>query len=98
MFEGEGCISFRHPNGVLLNVESTDEDTIRNLHDVVGFGNFRVNPSRNPKWKTTYQWYAQRKDDVVWLLWMMLPHLSKRRQGKALEGLRRLKNSKGRAW
>jgi hypothetical protein len=85
LFEGEGCIDVRRTGRktyLRLQVQMTDEDTIKRVAAFAGcgslYGPYRRTNSRRDIWN----WYAH-SDDAYRVLMPMLPHLSERRQDAA---------------
>lgn len=96
LFEGEGCIAWRPPNGVNLMVSMTDGDVIRRIGEVTGVGRvsgpFDKGPGRKPVWC----WQEGSKREVVRLLLAVSPLLGDRRRERALEAAERLARNTGR--
>jgi len=91
LFEGEGCITVRmvghkYPSwGITLVM--TDEDVVRKFTEIIGCGNLRLEPSRNPKRKPIWCWNTYNRIDVFNTLEMLLPYLGARRRSRAEECL-----------
>lgn len=99
LFEGEGCFCVnRQPSKSkpMAHVElcSTDEETVRRFHKVVGVGNvlgpytYRLRPNNKPywKWKVNKFEYAQHIGAILW------PWLGERRREAAKSMLEAINN------
>ena len=92
LFEGEGCITSHagatklSPRYLRLALASTDEDVVRQFHEIVGLGSVGgpYGPYKGKTKKPHWQWHAatQKADQALTVL---LPYLGERRQAKAEE-------------
>lgn len=95
LLEGEGCFSLRNAKASkvkLLQVSCgmTDEDTIRKLHRIIGFGNVHVARRCDPRRsnaKLIYTWACARRNLTVPLLEAVRPHMGLRRGARIDEML-----------
>ena len=90
LFEGEGCI-YKDPrcNAVRLTINSTDEDVLQRLFNIVNVGYIRPvkHSSERQHYKPMWCWSVWKKQDVKHLLIQMLPMLGERRAYTALNAL-----------
>jgi hypothetical protein len=98
LFEGEGCISMRRPNGaryeyVRLTLGSVDFDVVNRFHRVVKVGRIYERPA-NANRQLCYIWHCQRMEEAQELIEKMYPLLGNRRRAKAREALRVRKQSR----
>lgn len=87
ILEGEGCFSMSKRKGkeyyqCSILCEMTDEDTIMELHNVLGVGRVSQRPTRINR-KPTWILSIQKQKDVFDTLICIMPYLSKRRLEKA---------------
>ncbi len=106
LLEGEGCFYLatrKNQDGTprpLLSVicSMTDEDVIRRMHDLIGFGNFhtRDRSHENPRYKKSYTWQSSDALLLMPLLHSLLPLMGERRGAKideliaAMDGWKRI--------
>lgn len=95
IMEGEGCFTIRRAPASkikLLQVYCgmSDEDVIRKLHSIVGFGSVhttnRTDPARASH-KTIYAWNCAKRSVVIPFLEAIRPHMGARRTAKIDEML-----------
>ena len=88
LFEGEGCIYLSPPSkrgqAKRLTVAMTDRDVLDRFAAIVGVGGIRPHPVRGNR-KPCWAWNANRWEDVVYVLDLLMPHFGERRTAKALE-------------
>jgi hypothetical protein len=90
VFEGEGTIRIRKGNyGAQVSIRMDDEDVIRRIHRIMGFGNFYENPERrkNDAVVTQYIWQAASAEHVCAFLAAVWRFLGDRRKARAAEAL-----------
>jgi hypothetical protein len=83
LFEGEGCIYYKHVNGYLhkrLALTMTDEDVVNRFADVFGWSVTTAKGTYKPAWATR----TGRTDKIITALSQMLPYFGQRRAYKAL--------------
>lgn len=86
LFEGEGSMSKATKSyAIVCALGSTDEDTLRHFHAIVGVGKVRgpIAPTHSRK-KALWVWDVS-GDNAAWLVERMLPYLSLRRSQRARE-------------
>lgn len=93
LFDGEGCISYKHKNSVSLSIKMTDEDLIQRFHKLAGCGSLYYYDKAD--YKRMFVCEIGKGEDCRRLLLIMLPWFGKRRTAKALDALERLKNNRG---
>jgi hypothetical protein len=93
LFDGEGCISYKHVNCVILKISMTDEDLIKRFHRLADGGNVYFYDKKT--YKRMYVWEAGNHNDCRRLLLTMLPWFGERRKTKSLEAIERLRNNAG---
>jgi hypothetical protein len=88
IMEGEGSFILtnngrREEEMAMLVVAMTDEDVVRRVHALTGCG--RVNgPYMGPgRRKPIYRWRIRNRDDVMYLVKLVLPMLGNRRRKQA---------------
>lgn len=84
VFEGEGCISPTR-TGIALNIQMTDEDIIKRLHDAIKVGSIQGPRQGRLGTKPIYTWQVSGKRDVARVLCAMAPLLGERRRAKIME-------------
>jgi len=86
LLEGEGCFSYDAP-ALQVRCQMTDEDVVRKLHLLAGFGN--VNevspPVKYPNHKTSWEWKSRSSADVHAFELAILPYMGERRTQKILD-------------
>lgn len=95
LFEGEGCFSSRLPQDVkhghryaCAALVMTDEDEVREFHELVGVGKVYANAiPANKKHSSTWGWHAQRRSEVEQVALLLAPWLSQRRLIQAVNVL-----------
>lgn len=99
IFEGEGCFTITHGSYVTKSegrkrwpfaraqMKMADEGVIRRFHGIVGVGSVHQqdpSPSSTSK-KTQWCWQTSAKKDVRYVIELLQPWLSERRQERAKE-------------
>lgn len=87
ILEGEGCFSMFQRKGKTyytcsILCEMTDEDTVNQLHQVLGVGRISQRPARTNR-KPTWLVSIQTQKDVFDTLIRIMPYLKERRLAKA---------------
>lgn len=99
IFEGEGCW---YPNKnrsnwkLLIEVSMTDEDVIRHLHKVVGFGSVTTK-GRTGSLKTIYKWCCS-GDAAEELAMKLIEFLGTRRRARLNEVLFQIREHNAARW
>ena len=66
LLEGEGCFGINRSRNLRIECKMTDEDVIRRLREITGFGSIRINnKERKPSGslgKIAYHWMGYGKD------------------------------------
>lgn len=95
LLEGEGSFHcdggrgsrLRETTGHLsITVQMTDEDVIKKIQQVTGFGTFR-SPRQLPSGKTCYGWSVSNQTQAAGLMMTLLPLMGVRRAAKIRECL-----------
>lgn len=88
LFEGEGCVDAHRGKGdrprLRLQVQVTDEDTVRRCLAATGRGVINGPYQRTNGRRDIWNW-SVKSDDAYYLLTRMLPHLGARRRERTLE-------------
>ena len=89
LFEGEGCMSFKHNgNGKIyprLYLKMTDKDVVEKFASTVGYGNVNLVPSPRSEWKDAFAWEISKMSEVRRIISSFLPFFGDRRAHKALD-------------
>lgn len=92
LFEGEGSITLNRKTSArrellygCFAVGMTDEDVIRRLRDVMGFGSIRVEPRSHLGRKDMYVWKTNSRSDFLRAAELLRPWLGARRGTKLKE-------------
>ncbi len=85
LFEGEGCITVQRQRGrknhPRLQLNMTDEDTVRRFHRVVGSGAVRFKPATDDVRKDQWAWVSACLGARTIMEWMY-PMLGDRRRAR----------------
>jgi hypothetical protein len=92
VFEGEGTIRPRRTAthyGAQVSIRMDDEDVIRRIHTILGFGNVYQLAEHRKSGKTVmqYNWQVAAAQDVRQFLTLVMPYLGQRRHLAAEEAL-----------
>lgn len=80
LLEGEGYFGYTERHGAHISCASTDEDVVRRLAEVLGFGRV-YGPYVKPQGrKLVWEWHVYKPIDATILLQQLLPHMCNRRQ------------------
>lgn len=105
IIEGEGCFSYTQKyyetkkgsvkyRYARIKVTSTDEDVIDSLLALTSVGHkYGPTQPKNSKHKPVSWWTVTKKEDVLWLINTIEPHLMKRRKERARELKETINNS-----
>lgn len=91
LFEGEGCFNaFKRKSGkwgVQVRLGMTDREPVERFARIVGAGAVHDGrqAQKHENWKPLHEWYVQSGPEVARVIDMLMPHLCKRRAGKAQE-------------
>lgn len=95
IFDGEGSVCDDGKNGVRLQIEMTDQDTIEKVKEFTGVGNISVVPPSKDNYQIKYKWRVGTKEDVITLINLILPWMSLRRTERMKKALDRLSSNRG---
>jgi hypothetical protein len=89
LFEGEGTVGSyplayerkdgSHLRSPIAAIRMTDEEIVRKVHHLVGYGSVACEPKNNPKWNTTWRWIINGRHGVEHFLKTIEPWLGTRR-------------------
>lgn len=91
LIEGEGCFTIRKRPGknctdLRITVGSTDEDVVRKLRIVIGFGSITYRPQPATRGnKPCWVWQVGRREHVYALCAALYPFMGLRRQARIRE-------------
>jgi hypothetical protein len=81
LLEGECYVGFT-AGSLRIECEMTDEDVVRSVHYIAGFGTVSAIPSKSKERKPTWRWQSKNQSDVANFLQDIFFFMGERRQNQ----------------
>ena len=88
LYEGEGCLVRRvdRRSGAIsweLSISGTDADVIERAHTLTGVGSTNSVRRQRERGQGAYRWHVASRDEIAFVVGLILPHLGRRRSVQA---------------